>query len=353
MAVESSPWKKNCHHSTLCHRTTVSNLLSKSKNRLTYIVRACAASAMRIAYTVKIAPVISMADVSHNGLFIGLWTEAEVALGFIVACSLSLPKLIQAKRKSLGRAFSFMSSPISSLRGTVRSRSSSRSRSTTLKSQSTVARSRGDSVGIEMRGGESKKPVFYEEREIMAQKQNGVYPIREVPDAYELPGTSGSSEYSQSINSKTSSEDTIPPVVPLKWGQHSPYNHSRNTSQVQQSSSLHTAQEHQSPYGHNRNISQHTTWSHATSQQTADEDDITALPSAAYLPSQNLGYSRRVHEDEQVDNVQLLNGTPVSRYPNRLTQEEIYVLQQFRFDSFRDSIDIQRSADQALSGPWQ
>ncbi|PSN68617.1 hypothetical protein BS50DRAFT_548925, partial [Corynespora cassiicola Philippines] len=76
--------------------------------------RACAASAMRILFTVKIAPVISMSDVSHNGLFIGLWTEAEVALSFVVACALCIPRLIQAKGNKLKHAMSYASSPFSS-----------------------------------------------------------------------------------------------------------------------------------------------------------------------------------------------------------------------------------------------
>ena len=71
---------------------------------------------MRIVFTTKIAPIYSQSDVSHNGLFIGLWTMAEVALGFIVSCSLSLPLLIQAKRKKFSSAVSYLSSPFSTNR---------------------------------------------------------------------------------------------------------------------------------------------------------------------------------------------------------------------------------------------
>ncbi|KAF2642326.1 hypothetical protein P280DRAFT_263164 [Massarina eburnea CBS 473.64] len=77
---------------------------------------ACIASAMRIVFTVKIAPVYNEADVSHNALFIGLWTEAEVSLGFLVACALCLPKLIQAKAHRIKRAVSKASSPFASLK---------------------------------------------------------------------------------------------------------------------------------------------------------------------------------------------------------------------------------------------
>jgi hypothetical protein len=65
---------------------------------------------MRIVYTVKIAPVFGDSDVSHNGLFIGLWTMAEVSLGFIVACALCLPKLVQAKGGMVKRSVSKASS---------------------------------------------------------------------------------------------------------------------------------------------------------------------------------------------------------------------------------------------------
>ncbi|KAF2108115.1 hypothetical protein BDV96DRAFT_531169 [Lophiotrema nucula] len=93
---------------------------------------AIAAAAMRIFFTVKISPKIFEADVSYYGLFIGLWSEAEVALGFIVACALSLPRLIQAKRKNISRAMSYVVSPFSTMRsvaGTLHSRSRSRSES--------------------------------------------------------------------------------------------------------------------------------------------------------------------------------------------------------------------------------
>jgi hypothetical protein len=65
---------------------------------------------MRIVYTVKIAPVFGDSDVSHNGLFIGLWTMAEVSLCFIVACALCLPKLVQSKGGMVKRPVSKASS---------------------------------------------------------------------------------------------------------------------------------------------------------------------------------------------------------------------------------------------------
>lgn len=76
-------------------------------------------------------------------LFIGLWTEAEVALCFVVACSLSLPKLIQAKRKHFTRAKTFVSSPFSSSRGARTPKSKSLSLRSTLKGQGTQRSSDG------------------------------------------------------------------------------------------------------------------------------------------------------------------------------------------------------------------
>jgi hypothetical protein len=105
---------------------------------------------MRIAFTLKIAPVISQADVSHNGLFIGLWTEAEVSLGFIVACSLCLPKLIQAKGRRLRNALSYASAPWSSL--------TSKSRKSSLWSRSGSRKSTG--FEDKERGIEVERPMY-------------------------------------------------------------------------------------------------------------------------------------------------------------------------------------------------
>jgi hypothetical protein len=40
------------------------------------------------------------ADVSHNSIFTALWSYVECALGVIVACTLSFPKLYRAKQDS-------------------------------------------------------------------------------------------------------------------------------------------------------------------------------------------------------------------------------------------------------------
>jgi len=88
---------------------------------------------MRIVFTIRIAPPIHISDVSYNSLWIGLWSEAEISLGYIVACTLSLPRLIRAKRFQLSRAFSPFHSKNNSQQtkssgGTSRSQSRARDR---------------------------------------------------------------------------------------------------------------------------------------------------------------------------------------------------------------------------------
>lgn len=160
---------------------------------------------MRIVFTMKITEVISKADVSHEGLFIGMWTTAEVALGFIVACSLCLPKLIQVKGKKMKRALSYASSPFSS--------TSSKSRKSALWSGS-------GSVQPDSRGSRQMKqmdveerPMYYEERQELQKLAHAkLQPPNDPHDIYVLPSTAGNSEYSgsnysHSIASKSSSED--------------------------------------------------------------------------------------------------------------------------------------------------
>jgi hypothetical protein len=154
----------------------------------------------------KIAPVISIADVSHNGLFIGLWTEAEVSLGFIVACSLCLPKLVQVKGKRVRNALSYASSPWSSFT------SKSRKSGTWSSRKSTQVGSRAS------KQMESGRPMYYEEREeIQRQAQARLQPEKHQHDIYVIPSTAGNSvhtpsrysasQYSQSTKSKRSSRD--------------------------------------------------------------------------------------------------------------------------------------------------
>lgn len=75
---------------------------------------------MRIWFTLNISASIAEADVSWNGLFIGIWTTLEASLVFVVACTLCLPKLIQAKGKKFRVALSYASAPFSVIPGIVR-----------------------------------------------------------------------------------------------------------------------------------------------------------------------------------------------------------------------------------------
>ena len=64
------------------------------------------------------------ADVSYNAFWMCLWSYAEISLGIIVSCTLSLPKFIEAKGKKMLLAVCgvtrHLSPPISSLPTLVR-----------------------------------------------------------------------------------------------------------------------------------------------------------------------------------------------------------------------------------------
>jgi hypothetical protein len=59
--------------------------------------RACIASGMRAYYTMGILKGGLTADISYDSVLTGVWSIAEIALGLIVACTFSLPKLIKVK----------------------------------------------------------------------------------------------------------------------------------------------------------------------------------------------------------------------------------------------------------------
>jgi hypothetical protein len=180
---------------------------------------------MRIVFTVKIAPVITEADVSHNALFIGLWTEAECTLGFVVACALCLPKLIQAKGKKLKQAMSKASSPFASLRSNISnlSRSGTFNVSKGEKSRNnTLNGSRNDTMNSTSRNSIGQPPLPSNQQPEMSQLQSSPASMSE---EFELsrehrlthlgPPSSGSSLYSQSVGptpaiSRDNSTRTIP-----------------------------------------------------------------------------------------------------------------------------------------------
>jgi hypothetical protein len=63
------------------------------------------------------------ADVSYNAAWMGLWAFAEISLGIVVTCMLSLPRLIEAKGQWVRDALSCMSKPFTFFSKRSRSRS--------------------------------------------------------------------------------------------------------------------------------------------------------------------------------------------------------------------------------------
>lgn len=169
---------------------------------------------MRIVFTVEIAPVITEADVSHNALFIGLWTEVECTLGFVVACALCLPKLIQAKGKKLKRAMSKASSPFNSIRSTL-SRSSTFNMSRSGGSRNnTMNQSQNDPVpGIPRKSTQQNAQKPPGQMVEMAQLQQSPPTMNEefeLPREHRYthlgPPSSGSSMYSQSMGPQSNTQ---------------------------------------------------------------------------------------------------------------------------------------------------
>jgi hypothetical protein len=64
---------------------------------------------MRGYYTMRIINGGAQADVSYDSVFTAVWSYIECALGIVVACSLSVPKLFQAKGKNVRASVSKMS----------------------------------------------------------------------------------------------------------------------------------------------------------------------------------------------------------------------------------------------------
>lgn len=124
---------------------------------------ACIASAMRIWFTLNISAVISEADVSWNGLFIGIWTTLEVSLVFVVACTLCLPKLIQSKGRKFRVALSYASAPFSAIPGIVRRKTGSQDDlepSASQNSRKVPGTSTWEDIELDDKG-----PKYFEERE--------------------------------------------------------------------------------------------------------------------------------------------------------------------------------------------
>jgi hypothetical protein len=189
---------------------------------------------MRVVFTVKIEEVYRKADISHNGFYIGLWTIVEVALGFVVACSLSLPRLIQAKGRKVVNAvtspFSTLRSVGSSPKGTVTSQTGYSVNNYNKRSlKDTMERSLGSQRAPDMSARQlGKQPVIHEETDV--EQEHGMRTLRPIPevahDSSRAPTPSASSQYSSKRNS-TEDRDTIPHIEPLNLAHPPP--HSTNT----------------------------------------------------------------------------------------------------------------------------
>lgn len=167
---------------------------------------------MRIVFTVKIAPVLNEADVSRNALFIGLWTETECTLGFVAACALCLPKLIQAKGKKLKNAVSKALSPLNSLRSGLSSMSRSGTFNTSQGENSrnnTLNSSRNDTMQSTSRPGTQMPPLPNQFVDMSQLQQNPPSMSEEFDLAHEHEysqlgaPSSGSSLYSQSMGQQS------------------------------------------------------------------------------------------------------------------------------------------------------
>ncbi len=105
-----------CHRVCVWHRSIVRRSpLNLEINSLRSHHSACIANAMVMLYVSRQSG--AKADISYNVAWMGLWAYAEIGLGLIVICTLSLPKFIEVKRKKLRLFLSSITRPFSSSSG--------------------------------------------------------------------------------------------------------------------------------------------------------------------------------------------------------------------------------------------
>lgn len=75
---------------------------------------------MRIPYMFRLQDQGQNQDQSYEMAWMGLWSLAEIALGIMIACTLTLPKLLRAKSKEINSFFTTLSLPFVSLKTLVR-----------------------------------------------------------------------------------------------------------------------------------------------------------------------------------------------------------------------------------------
>ncbi|KAF2709414.1 hypothetical protein K504DRAFT_502142 [Pleomassaria siparia CBS 279.74] len=237
---------------------------------------AIAASAMRIVFTAKIEDTFRKADVSHNAFYIGLWTMVEVSLGLVVACSLSLPRLIQAKGQKLKKA---VASPFSSLRSATGNTPKGSLASHTGKNarlSATMERSLGQQPmpRQDMRAlqvlpqNNGKQPVANEQAQFHeAQQQRLLNPIQEDLNDRSCQPTPGgaSSRYSSKRNSMDDIERGMGVGV-------APFNISHRPDRVSQFPSGRRQSIHQAEYAATQEPWNSDPWS-------VDTTDLRNMPS--------------------------------------------------------------------------
>ena len=101
---------------------------------------ACIANAMIIVYTLR--QIGDNADVSYSVSWLGLWACAEIGLGIIVICALSLPKFMKSRGQKLRLFFVSIIRPFSP-------RSSSLFSLRTLRKSTTDAKTQSRDVDVE------------------------------------------------------------------------------------------------------------------------------------------------------------------------------------------------------------
>lgn len=79
--------------------------------------RACVANIMIIYYTTLVSG--PNADVSYNTAWFGSWVYAEICLGIMVTCTISLPKFVEAKGEKVIKVFQAVISPLRSFSSLV------------------------------------------------------------------------------------------------------------------------------------------------------------------------------------------------------------------------------------------
>lgn len=94
---------------------------------------------MRLLYMFKLERQGDNQDASYEMAWMGLWSWAEIALGIIVACTLSLPKLVRAKSMEFDSVVSSVVQRFTSFKSMSKT-TTTRTRSNEAAQEKTLAR---------------------------------------------------------------------------------------------------------------------------------------------------------------------------------------------------------------------